>query len=77
MPTLHRIRGCKIQMFAREHGVPHVHLAHEGGKAVVAVESGEVLAGTLPRDAASALDWIGRNRAQLLARWAELQGKLR
>ena len=76
MPTLHRFGNCKLQMFAREHGVPHVHLAFPEGKAVLAIDTGELLAGKLPRHGADeARAWIAANRAMLLARWAELQGE--
>lgn len=44
---------------------------------MVALDTGELLAGRLPRDAADALDWIARHRGMLLRRWAELQGSLR
>jgi hypothetical protein len=61
-------------MFFEDHGIPHVHVEHPDGKAVVAIESGEILAGRLPRrDGPAALAWIAAHRAELLARWRALQ----
>jgi hypothetical protein len=41
---------------------------------VVAIETGEVLAGRLPRrDGPAALAWIAAHRALLLARWRTFQ----
>jgi hypothetical protein len=75
MPTLHRIGACLIRMYFEDHGVPHVHVEHGESKATVAIETGEIMAGRLPRRGGpAALAWIAAHRAELLAKWRVLQG---
>ncbi len=49
MPELCRFFGIIIAMYHREHGVPHFHVTYGEHDATIAVETGEVLAGSLPR----------------------------
>ena len=46
-----RFYGITIQMFLKEHGVPHFHARYGGQVAVFTVESFEHLRGELPRRA--------------------------
>ena len=49
MPELCRFLGIIIAMYHREHGVPHFHVVHGEFDATIAIETGELLAGNLPR----------------------------
>ena len=48
MPTISRFYGITIQMFFKEHGVPHFHARYGGQVAVFTVESFERIRGELP-----------------------------
>lgn len=47
MTTLHRARNWKIQVFGREHGVPHFHVWTPNTTAVVAIDNLAVLSGSM------------------------------
>ena len=49
MPRIAALYGIVIFIYSREHGVPHFHARHGDHEAVVAINSGEVLAGGLPQ----------------------------
>lgn len=49
MPELCRFLGIIIAMYYREHGVAHFHVVAGDHDATIAIESGDVLAGKLPR----------------------------
>lgn len=73
MTTLYRDRKWKLQVFGREHGVPHFHVWTPDGAAVVAtgtlaVLSGCVDAGTL----AEAREWARSHSAEITAEWLRL-----
>lgn len=73
MTTLHRHRKWKIQVFGREHGVPHFHLWTPTRTAVIAIKDLEVLTGGV--DAATleeAKAWAREHRAELTAEWLRL-----
>jgi Domain of unknown function (DUF4160) len=48
MPTIGRFYGITIQMFFKEHGVPHFHARDGGQVAVSTVEGVERIRGELP-----------------------------
>ncbi len=63
-------------MYANDHGVPHFHVLTPDGKVSVAIETLEVLAGSLARHRMSeALDWAAQNREILRAKWRELNAE--
>ncbi len=51
MPTISRFYGITIQMFFKEHGVPHFHARYGGQIAGLTIESIERIRGQLPRRA--------------------------
>jgi hypothetical protein len=72
MPTIVEIAGIKIQMFYGDHNPPHVH-AHDGGHAaLIRIEDGEFLAGSLPAAKRwRVLGWIAKHRAELMVLWRQ------
>lgn len=77
MTTMHRSRNWIIKMFGDEHGIPHFHLFCPEGRAVVAIASGQVLAGSVPaKSLAEAIKWSDAHRAELLAEWKRLNPEL-
>lgn len=75
MPTIHRLSTCRIAMYAADHMPPHCHvLLNDGREVLVVLATGEVLRGAAAhRELAEALAWITTHRAELLARFEELQ----
>jgi hypothetical protein len=71
--TLHRYRNWKIQVFGREHGIPHFHLWTPKQTAVIAIETLEVLSGgvdsTVLKEAKA---WANGHRAELSREWSRL-----
>ena len=48
MPRISEFYGIVIAMYYAEHGVPHFHALYAGEDASIAIESLDVLAGSLP-----------------------------
>jgi hypothetical protein len=70
MPTISIFYGIVIQMFWNDHAPPHFHALYGDNEAVVAIESLQVLRGSLPRRALSlVLEWADEHRAELLENW--------
>jgi hypothetical protein len=60
----------------RDHPPPHIHAFYQGHEVLIAIETGEVLAGAMPPAALRLLrGWIQRRRGELLSNWE--RGKLR
>jgi hypothetical protein len=75
MATLHRSGAWKIAVYGREHGVPHFHLEGPDFRCSVTIASREPIVGSAPRAAlAAARAWAKAHEAELLAKWAELNG---
>ena len=72
MPTIVEIAGIKIQMFFGDHNPPHVHAYGGGHAALIRIEDGEFLAGSLPASKRRrVLAWIAQHRAELMALWRQ------
>lgn len=72
MPTISRFYGITIQMFFKEHGIPHFHARYGGQIAVFTVEPVERIRGALPRRADRLVrDWAGLHRGELMRNWEQ------
>ncbi len=70
---MHRDRNWKIQVFGREHGVPHFHVWTPSAAAVIAIETLAVLSGAVDtKTLEEARAWANIHRADLLAEWRRL-----
>ena len=70
MPTISRFYGITIQMFFKEHGVPHFHARYSGDSAKIEIATGEVIAGWLPGRALRLVrEWIMQHPDELAANW--------
>lgn len=70
MPTISVFFGFVIQMYWRDHPPPHIHAFYQGQEVLIAIETGEVLAGAMQPGALRLLrTWVDRRRAELLANW--------
>lgn len=74
MPTIQRFARCRLDMYSREHGVPHFHLIdNEDRRASYAIATMALIVGDLrTKDMADALEWAKANQAMLEAKWKEL-----
>ena len=72
MTTLHRSRNWKIEVFGREHGIPHVHVTGPEFRATVSVASGEIIAGRLPSTTLKEVRrWLVHNLELAMNTWKE------
>jgi hypothetical protein len=70
VPEISRFYGIVIQMYVREHGVPHFHAKYGEYRASFAIATLELLEGELPRrPRRDVLEWAFEHRAELLANW--------
>ena len=70
MPRISEFYGIVIAMYYAEHGVPHFHALYAGEDASIAIESLDVLAGSLPDRAMRLVrEWATLHRAELEANW--------
>lgn len=76
MPTISIFFGIVVQMYWNDHNPPHFHAHYQGSRALIAIDSGEIIAGSMPAGARRILrEWTARHRSELLANWerAKLQ----
>lgn len=77
MPTIAWFYGIAIRMFYRDHPPPHVLAVYGGFEANVAIATGEVIAGHLPRNAVRLVrQWVELHREELLANWERARANL-
>lgn len=70
VPRIAAFHGIVIFIYSREHGVPHFHARHGDHEAAVAIDSGEVLTGGLPRREANLVaQWWSLHQAELVDAW--------
>lgn len=78
MTTLHRDRKWKIQVFGREHGMPHFHVWTPDGAAVLAIDTLAVLSGSVDANAlAEAREWVKSHGTEIAAEWIKLNPEKR
>ena len=76
MPTISAFYGILIRMFFNDHEPAHFHAEYAEFKAVVAVETLQIIRGSLPRRAMELVsDWAELHRQELLDDWALCQAK--
>ena len=70
MPTISWFYGILIRMYFNDHAPPHFHAVHDADEAIVAIETGEILQGQLPRTARRLVhEWTLRHRGTLMENW--------
>jgi hypothetical protein len=62
--------GIVIAMYYSDHAPPHFHVRYSGQKALVAIESPELLRGRLsPRALGLVREWAALHRQELMEDW--------
>jgi hypothetical protein len=75
VPRISEFYGIAIAMYYAEHGIPHFHAVYAGQDASIAIESFEILAGSLPDRALKLVrEWAGLHRAELEENWRRAGG---
>ncbi len=70
MPTIAWFYGIAIRMYIVDHEPPHFHAVYGEFEAYVAIETGEVIEGALPKVAARLVkQWTVARRKQLRDNW--------
>jgi hypothetical protein len=66
-------RNWKIEVFGREHGIPHFHMRLPDGRASISIETFEIIIGNPPALVlAEAIAWARENRELILIEWQKL-----
>jgi hypothetical protein len=70
MPTVSVFFGITVRMFFAEHPPPHFNAAYQGQKALISIETGDIIYGRLPPGVYRVLrDWAVRHRSELMENW--------
>jgi len=70
MPTISMFFGILIRMFFNEHAPPHFHAEYGEYKAVINIQTLEVMEGKISRRALElVLDWAELHQAELMEDW--------
>ena len=70
MPVISYFFGIYIRMYQDDHNPPHLHVEYQGHQALMTIEAGEVLAGSLPNKAIRLVrEWAREHQDELLANW--------
>ena len=74
MPEISRFFGIIICMYGNDHSPPHFHSFYNEFQAVVEIESGEILQGSMPAKQLKFVQvWTEIHRTELLENFANLQ----
>ena len=74
MPTIAIFNGIIIQMFFEDHDPPHVHAVYGSAKALVRIDDGEIIRGSLPRKQARLVKyWVKLRHTELMENWHHAQ----
>ena len=71
MPEISRFFGIVVSMYFDDHGPPHVHARYGSDVVRVAIETTQILSGSLPpRALALLLEWMVIHRVELDDDWS-------
>jgi hypothetical protein len=70
VPRLSFFYGIAIYLYYEDHPPPHIHARYGEHQAKVAIATGEVFEGTLPRRARRLVaEWVSEHADELTASW--------
>ena len=70
VPRISEFYGIIVAMYYREHGVPHFHATYAGETVVIAIQTGDVIAGNVPARVAVGPGVVSLHRDELRLNWA-------
>lgn len=78
MPTIETIDGIKILLYSNDHAPPHFHVWYGEYKAMIDIETLDIIKGELPSKAMKkVVVWAKNNQTELLENFYELNPHLR
>lgn len=78
MPTISWFYGISIRMFFSDHSPPHFHAVYGDEEALIAIETADVIKGSLPPRAMRLVrDWALMYRDDLRANWKRAEARPR
>lgn len=76
MPTISVFFGITIRMFFLEHPPPHFHASYQRYRALISIETGAIIHGSLPPGTYRIIrEWAARHRAELMENWERARAK--
>jgi hypothetical protein len=76
LPTISAFFGILIRMYFNDHAPPHFHAHYNETVAVIAIDSLQVLEGSLPRRALGlVMEWAQIHKAELMGDWELCRAK--
>jgi hypothetical protein len=73
MPGIIRLDGVKVYIYPQDHPPPHIHAMFSGAEALISIESGYVLRGSLPpAKLRLVVNWLAANRDWVSYMWDEI-----
>ena len=70
MPVISYFFGIYVRMYFDDHVPAHIHVEYQGAEALVAIATGKVIDGRLPKKAAKLVrDWCLDHQAELQENW--------
>ena len=77
MPTVATIDGIKIKLYWDEHPPSHFHAEYGEYRAIIAIDSLEILEGYIPRPQyRKVVAWANSRKTKLLDAWIKCQSDL-
>lgn len=74
MPVISSFFGIYVRMYFADHPPAHIHVEYQGHEALVAIDGGDIIRGSLPRRAhALVQQWCLDHRAELEQNWSNAQ----
>lgn len=74
MPIISTFFGIIVRMYFDDHAPPHIHVEYQGREALIAIDDGSVVQGSLPRRALALVrQWCLDHRDELAQNWANAQ----
>jgi len=70
MPRISQFYGIAIYMYFADHSPPHFHAIYAGAEALIRIDDGSTLSGSLPATAHRLVEqWRTQHRRELAANW--------
>ena len=77
MPTVSHFFGIVVRVYYTDHPPPHVHVIYQDFEAKLAIETGELIEGRLPRAVLRMThEWMRRHRLELTENWRRAREEL-
>ncbi|MFN3488774.1 MAG: DUF4160 domain-containing protein [Emticicia sp.] len=78
MPIISFFDGIKVLLFSNNHLPPHFHVYYAEYKALIAIDSLQIMRGDLPtKQLNKVVEWAGLNKENLLETFYQLNPSLR